>query len=164
MPADPWAEPKDVGDVVGPGPGLGDVRLERKGAWPDRRARLHLHEPAVGEGEIRHGPEGDAQLRVKAERILAAQPKDAAALGRVGAGRPRAKVDGSGGGGHRRTAETEHVAPPPAEPPPRAAARRRRDRSAATNNGQGDPSSLRSVELRRWGRGPTRRDGREEAR
>ena len=69
VPAHALLELEDVGRVVRLGPRLGEVGLDRVGHRPHGRARLHLHEAAVHEGERHHRHERDRLMRVEVQRV-----------------------------------------------------------------------------------------------
>jgi hypothetical protein len=106
VPAHALAQLEDVRGVVGLGPRLGEVALDRVRRRLDRRAGLHLHEPAVDEGQRHHHQERQRLVGIEVERVrLERQAQDAAPLRRLGGGRAR---DGRGHG--ERAARPEEVA------------------------------------------------------
>src|SRR2546422_11776021 len=80
MPAHALTEPEYIGAVVRLRPRLGEIRLERLGARDHGRPGLHLHEPAVGERQVRRDPMmvGHEMGIEAGRRLLAADPEDAA--------------------------------------------------------------------------------------
>ena len=80
---------------------------------------------------LRHGPEGQGELRIESQRVLAADAEDAAALGRLRLGRRRGKPGATGGREGRPRASGHHgvsafgIRPcrPPVGPPRRPESR-----------------------------------------
>ncbi len=93
-------ELEDVEGVALALPRLREVGLHRLGARHHRGARLHLDQPAVGEGEGNHGGERDGLVRVEVHRRhVRPQAEGAAPLRALGEGGLHAAA--SSDGAHR---------------------------------------------------------------
>ena len=111
VPANALPELEDVGPIVGLRPRFGQVRLDRQGAGHDRGARLHLHQAAMREGEIRRDPvvvRGEMGIETGG-RVLAPDAEHAAALRCLCLGRTTVEERQRGSGGDGDATELEQL-------------------------------------------------------
>jgi hypothetical protein len=88
VPPDTLAQLEDIGRLGRLLPGLGEVSLDGQRSRGNARPRLVPDQAAVGQREIDEGPPVDVLVGIEVGRVEPDEPEHAAALRRLGGGRP----------------------------------------------------------------------------